>query len=96
MADRIFKGHMLVTELDADENRRVFPEAAKDFNSPHAGGLIPFDLLKETLIGICDENMLAYDDAITNAGDGSFFVRNKDIWIKIDSDGTIEIGAGAA
>ena len=63
-----------------------------DFNKPHAGGLVPFELLREIITEICDDNLMSHHDAVTSTSEGTFFIRHEDAWVKIDSDGTIEVG----
>jgi hypothetical protein len=86
MADRIFKGRLIVTGDIAEQNRTVFPEASKHFEDPHEGGLQPFDLL----IKVLDES-----PKVTISSD-NIMLRGEDSWIKIDMNGDIELGTGAA
>lgn len=95
MADRIFKGRIIVTASIDEENTEVFPEAAENFDTAHAGGLVPFDQFGKILADICDECMRDRHDALRIDKD-SIMIRSENVWIKIDADGTIEIGAGAA
>ena len=87
MADRIFKGRIILTAAVADENRVAFPEASEDFNKPHKGGLNPFNVLAL----VVDDNMkVGYPQVETI--NGSLWISGADAWIKIDPDGHIEIG----
>jgi hypothetical protein len=79
MADRIYKGALVTQQPDED-----FPEAATSFDSPHAGGLVPFEVLKD---------ILTAPKAGGGIVNGSLFITDNDAWIKIDPDGSIEIGA---
>ncbi len=78
MADRIFKG-----KLQA-ETPGAFPEASSSFDTPHAGGLVPFELFRDAL----------HNAQVTRTSiqQGSLFISAEDVWIKIDRDGTVEIG----
>jgi len=87
MADRVFKGRIIVTGAVADENRVAFPEASEDFNKPHKGGLNPFHLLGQIL----DDNMAIMSPKVETIN-GSLWVSGSDAWVKIDPDGHIEIG----
>lgn len=83
MADRIYKGRVIVTGACADSNRRAFPEAAKEFNLPHAGGLIPFELLSE---------VTSAKDFTSKMINGDLWLTGDEVWIRIEKDGHIEIG----
>lgn len=107
MADRIFKGRIITTGDIHDENLRAFPEASEDFRSPHSGGLEPFQVLYNVLKGISEEwrrfdpkdlekrwangTPLRKPDAVETINE-SLWLSHEDMWIKIDPDGTIEIG----
>lgn len=89
MADRIFKGKL------TPENHPAFPEASLDFNCPHAGGLVPFEMLKEVLSAARhfeDSDIPLYEEV-----NGSIWLHGEDgLWIKIDPDGSLEVGASGA
>lgn len=87
MADRIFKGRLLVTGAVADENKVAFPEAAEDFNQPHAGGLVAYHMLYSILK---DENLKVEEI------NGSVWISGDNAWIKVDPDGHIEFGIAGA
>ncbi len=89
MADRIFKGRLVLTGEICHENL-AFTEASEDFDTAHAGGLVPFEVLQKILLNS--------PKIIEIIGEhGSIWISGQDdTWIKIDPDGTIEIGAGAA
>lgn len=96
MADRIYKGRIVITSDIDQENQLHFDEAASDFNRPHKGGLVPFEVLKASLMDVADkEGEVNRNVDVIN---GSLFIKSDafETWIKIDPDGTIEIGAGAA
>ena len=81
MADRIYKGK-LVTRFD-----KAFPEAARGFNEHSLGNVVPFEEVS------C---ILRADDCdVTDKVDGTIWIASKEMgsWIKIDKDGTIEMGA---
>jgi len=82
VADRIYKGRILVTGAVAKSNRAAFTEASEDLNKPHAGGLVPFEMLKE---------ILGAEEI-----QGSLWKHKDDTWVKIDPDGHIEIGLAGA
>jgi len=93
MSDRIFKGHLLVTEEVANENKAAFPEAACSFSKAHRGGLKPFEILCEILFWIDgEEPPVISDHAHVKMINGSLWVSGYDSWIKIDPDGNIEVG----
>ena len=98
MADRIYKGRLKLTGEICHENL-AFTEASEDFDKPHKGGLVPFEVLTGVIESVMDA---AYRDdwGGFEMVDGSAFIKGdgkfEGIWIKIDPDGTIEIGAGAA
>ncbi len=81
MADRIFKGRLSTITTHA------FPESAERFSEPHKGGLVPFEVLKK---------ILTADKAGGGIINGSLFITAGDTWVKIDPDGTIEIGSSGA
>lgn len=88
VADRIYKGKLVPKQDPA------FPEAACDFHKPHAGGLVPFDMLREVLM-VRDPCLDGTEDigAKYEEIDGSLWLSRGDVWVKIDPDGTIEVGA---
>ncbi len=87
MADRIYKGKLLPEETE------TFPEASKSFDKPHSGGLVPFALLQEVLmIRDPEKGYGATDIAEHKMIDGSLWLSRGDVWIKIDPDGSIEVG----
>jgi len=98
MADRIFKGRLILTGDVSDENRLAFPEASDDFRKPHKGGLDPFQTLYgilksvEETIDLSEENT----DPLVQVIHGSLWISGDDAWVKIDPDGTIEIGTAGA
>jgi len=99
MAERIFKGRLITTGDIHDENVRAFPEASEDFEKPHKGGLEPYHLLYNILKSV-EDAMADPNNIVTDAVriiDGSIFVRGlgeigAGLWIKIDPDGSFEIG----
>jgi hypothetical protein len=98
MADRIFKGKIVITTDIDHENQTNFPEASSGFNKKHAGGLNPvhtlFNVLKSAEDSMADPENIR---SVVRAIDGSIMINGlaeigKDLWVKIDPDGTIEIG----
>lgn len=86
MADRIFKGCLTPEAHDA------FPESAPTFDTAHAGGLVPFEMFQEVL-GLTEEAVLGDERMRVEMIAGSIWLGRGDLWIKIDSDGSIEVGA---
>ena len=86
MADRIFKGQLTPEQCDA------FPESAETFDTSHAGGLVPFEIFQEVL-GLTKESVLGDERMRVDMIGGSLWIGRGDVWIKIDPDGTIEVGA---
>ncbi len=99
MADRIFKGKL------TPEVSEAFSESATAFDKRHAGGLVPFEQLKDVLLlgvgarkGRVVNLKPRLEDCRTTfkmVGE-SIFMTQEDVWIKIDPDGTIEIGIAGA
>ena len=79
MADRIYLGRLATVQS------RVFPESASSFNEPHAGGLVPFEMVREVL-----------EQPKVEMINGSLWISRDDVWVKIDPDGSIEVGASGA
>jgi hypothetical protein len=84
VADRIYKGKL------AAERSPAFPESAESFDTAHAGGLVAFELIKEIL----QDAVHAEDSDIPlfSEVNGSLWLHREDVWVKIDPDGTIEVG----
>lgn len=83
MADRVFKGRLLTTGNISAENARAFPEASESFDKPHKGGLKAYQVIYDVL--------KSEDQLVREIGE-SIQVSGSDAWIKIDRDGTFEIG----
>ena len=77
MADRIFQGKLVA------ERSPAFPESSKSFDKPHAGGLVPFELLRD---------ILSAEVVETKVVQGVLWVNDGDAWFRVQRDGTIEIG----
>ena len=101
MADRIYKGRLVPIQ------DKAFPEAACDFHKPHKGGLIPFELLRSILKCAAErwrnfdlqEVQDAHEDCTLLGGEepiqvinGSIWIHGDGAWVKIEPDGSIEIG----
>lgn len=86
MADRIYKGKL------RPEQNPAFPEAACDFHLPHAGGLVPFEMLKKilsTALYAEGSDIPLYEEI-----NGSIWLHGLNgLWVKIDPDGSLEVGA---
>jgi hypothetical protein len=77
VADRIFKGRLQT------ERSGAFPESSEAFDKPHAGGLVPFELLRDIMeADVIDIKMVQ----------GVLWVSADDAWCRVERDGTIEIG----
>jgi hypothetical protein len=77
MADRVFKG-----KLEVEENS-AFPESSEAFDKPHAGGLVPFELFRDIMNAeVVDTKMIQ----------GVLWISGDDAWIRVERDGSIEIG----
>ncbi len=91
MADRIYKGVLTFTPSEA------FPESSDSFDKPHAGGLVPFELLREVLMLNCP---CPVGTCVTEAEykeiNGSLWLSRGDVWIKIDPTGEVEVGISGA
>jgi hypothetical protein len=89
MADRIYKGKLAV-ETDV-----AFPEASENFDTPHLGGLVPFEMLKEILEQgrhVEDSDIPFYKEI-----NGSIWLSGDNgVWVKVDPDGSIEVGSAGA
>jgi hypothetical protein len=104
MANRIFKGRLITTGVIHEENQRAFPEASESFGQSNKEGLNPYDILYGILKDVEEAHMNSDDDflryhntpgekhrvrvignSIWVSGDGGH-------WIKIDLDGSFEIG----
>lgn len=111
MADRVFKGKLITTGDIHEENLRAFPEASEDFRSPHSGGLEPFQMLYDILMGVSEEwrdlDPRELEDRHRRVApikeqpsvkevNGSLWISHEDMWVKIDADGTFEIGIAGA
>lgn len=96
MADRIFKGRLITTGDIHDENVRAFPEASEDFRKEHKGGLHPFHMIYDILQHIETHGIRHIEDMrqqrLVREINGSIWLSGKDSWIKIDPDGSFEIG----
>lgn len=106
MADRIFKGRLITTGDIHDENLRAFPEASEDFKKPHKGGLEPhqmlYNILKHveghhqrlagTVVHSMDEILELEKTAPVREINGSIWISGDGAWVKIDKDGSFEIG----
>ena len=77
MADRIYKGELATVRSPA------FSESSEDFNSPHAGGLVPFELMA---------SVTSAADFTSKMINGDLWLTGDEVWIRIEKDGTIEIG----
>jgi hypothetical protein len=86
MADRIYKGKIVLTPKIDKQNQLHFPEAAARFDQKHAGGLVAFETLREILEGLC-HGLAGFD--VDEAG---LRITGKEAWCEITQDGTIEIG----
>ena len=85
MADRIYKGHLHTTNSIHEENQKAFTEASEEFNEPHKGGLTPFEVLRDVL--------MSGDFTCTGDTDGTeMWLHADDVFIHIESNGTVEIG----
>ena len=89
MADRIFKGQLAPEQCDA------FPESAETFDTSHAGGLVPFEMFAEVLgIDLPGQTDVVLEGCLeANLINGSLWISRADVWIRIDPDGSIEVGA---
>jgi hypothetical protein len=108
MADRIFKGRLITTGDIHEENRRAFPEATEDFKQPHRGGLHPYQMLYDIFTAVMEHHHMAagllgpplstekYAELERSAPvreiNGSIWISGDGCWIKIDKDGSFEIG----
>lgn len=81
MSDRVYKGKLSTIEEGA------FSEAAESFNTPHAGQLIPFEVLKRILRS---SNPAAPRMTTAVTGD-NIIVQRGNYALVISRDGTIEI-----
>ena len=81
MADRIYKGKL------AAERSPAFPESSEAFDKPHAGGLVPFELFRD---------ILDYAFVDVKVVQGVLWVSANDAWIRVEQDGSIEIGISGA
>jgi len=104
MADRIFKGRLICTGDIHDENVRAFPEALEDFQGAKVGQLDPFQMIYNILRDLVDHQPqpdypirpAQAPPELVREVNGSIWVmgtHGNDTWIKIDRDGSIEIGA---
>ena len=75
MSDRVYKGKFQVQKSEA------FSEASTDFDTPHAGGLNPFELMRGLFAG--EHRVIPSADSviITKAG----------VSVVISRDGVVEI-----
>ena len=88
MADRIFKGQLAPEQCDA------FPESAETFDTSHAGGLVPFEMFAEVLgIPLPDRDLKLDGEFRADLIGKSLWIGRGDVLIKIDPDGSIEVGA---
>ena len=86
MADRIFAAKILVTGAIAEENREAFPEASEDLREAHAGGLVPFDVLREILTeGKVQEEPL-------KGTRRDIWIQHGEMFLTVRPDGIMEIG----
>ncbi len=85
MADRIYKGVLTFTPSEA------FPESSDSFDKPHAGGLVPFQMLKEILSAARHED--DSDIPLYEEINGDIWLHGDGVWVRIEPDGTIEVGA---
>lgn len=69
------------------ETSEAFSESAKAFDKKHAGGLVPFNMFHD---------MIRAPDCWAKMIKESLWITSGDAWIKIDPDGTIEIGTSGA
>jgi len=81
VADRIYKGKLAV------ERSPTFPESSEAFDKPHAGGLVPFELFKDIIECPFVEVKMVQ---------GVLWVSTNDAWIRVERDGSIEIGTAGA
>jgi hypothetical protein len=77
VADRIYKGELAAVRSPA------FPESSEEFNTPHMGGLVPFELMA---------SVTSAKDFTSKMINGDLWLTGDDVWIRIENDGTIEIG----
>lgn len=81
MADRIYKGKLAAIRSSA------FPESSEAFDKPHAGGLVPFELLSDVMEAeVIDIKVIQ----------GVLWISADDAWVRVERDGTVEIGIAGA
>ena len=97
MADRIFKGRLITTGDIHEENERAFPEASEDFRKDHKGGLSPFQVLYDIFSDVEEVGLVTPGEPrpqrMVREINGSLWITGCGYWIKIDPDGSFEIGS---
>lgn len=83
MADRIYKGRLVVTTDIHEENQKAFSEASENLQEPHKGGLVPFGTLYSLLRNARKVEALH----------GRIFVQGEGCLLTISGNGGFEISA---
>lgn len=86
MADRVFKGRLVVTPEIQQQNKELFQEAAPEFGQQGSTGLAPFFVLRQLFLA-ADQGPLR-----TVYRPDSILLSRGDFWLRITSDGDLEIG----
>ena len=95
MADRIFKGNLLVTAAIAEENARAFPEAASSFTDK-PNQISPYEALYRILKDVTEGASHPRGCAVEEINGSLWVSGSEGLWIKIDPNGDVEIGEAAA